>query len=88
MDGTDEGRGRAWRRLEGDRVAERRRRAWAALGWRPERGRLRNGHFGCGCCLCKPWKHGLGEARPASELRRACRSGDEELSQPTPGDFD
>ncbi len=32
-----------------------------------EEGRLKSCNTGCGCSMCKPWKHGLGEKFKHSE---------------------
>jgi len=54
-------RGRAWRRTQNKRVQRNRHLQWIMLDWDLNNpGRLRKTHFGCGCGMCKPWKHGWG----------------------------
>lgn len=38
--------------------------------------KLKDGHIGCGCPLCKPWKHGLEETLAPSERRKLQRVKD------------
>ena len=33
-------------------------------------GQLRNNHFGCGCSMCKPWKHKLDKKLKPSERKK------------------
>ena len=35
-----------------------------------QKGQLKDNHFGCGCSMCKPWKHNLEESLTASERRK------------------
>jgi hypothetical protein len=54
-------RDRGWRRAQTERVRQRRIKNWSWLGWgmsESAQGQARKSHFGCGCGMCKPWKHG------------------------------
>ena len=33
-------------------------------------GKLKHGHLGCGCILCKPWKHGKESKLKPSERKK------------------
>ncbi len=70
-------RDRSWRRGHAERKQRNRLRKNLETGfWKPEWvkeewvGMLRDGHFGCGCPMCKPWKHGAEEPYRVSERRR------------------
>ena len=55
-------RNRSWRRHQSSRVQKKRYKKWASWGsteWldSPKQfGKLKKGHFGCGCSICKPQK--------------------------------
>ena len=36
-----------------------------------ERGKLKDGNMSCGCGMCKPWKHKLGDKMKFSDKKRA-----------------
>lgn len=61
------------RRYRSKKKQSQREKKWNNAGWNIEdeshKGQLRKNHFGCGCMLCKPWKHGIGEELKHSELR-------------------
>ena len=59
-------RGLAFRRTHAELWQQKRKRRWSNVGgifwteWleNPVRyGMLKKHHFGCGCPMCKPWKH-------------------------------
>ena len=64
-------RDKAWRRVQREKkIAER--RTHRATEHMEETGRLDKNHYGCGCAMCKPWKHkAFGEPRyKHSEMRK------------------
>ena len=73
----EKSRVRAERRRQQHRVQEQRAKMCDALGITPTEddegffGHLKDGHYGCGCSMCKPWKwsHRKDAVRP-SERRR------------------
>jgi hypothetical protein len=71
----DKDKKRAERRHHSERKQKARYEMWAEVGWDASEdprqfGKLRDTHFGCGCVLCKPHKHGLDEKFTPSERRR------------------
>lgn len=36
-----------------------------------QKGRYKKNHMGCGCSMCKPWKHNLADKMKPSDKRRA-----------------
>lgn len=67
-------RTRAWRRFQTEKVRRKRIKKWSITGWHitqeKHKGMMRKTHFGCGCSLCKPWKHKLELKYKASERRK------------------
>ena len=64
---------RSQRRFDEKRVQEKRARDAKMLGiplTDRNLGRLKNNHFGCGCALCKGWKHGLDDAYPHGQKKK------------------
>lgn len=72
---------RSIRRFHSKRVQANRATYWKALGWVIEDvrnyGALKKSHFGCGCLMCKPWKHGCEEKYTIAERRRLQDENDE-----------
>lgn len=73
-------RDRTWRREWASRKASYRmtfwENRWRYLGMSEEErqvflGKSRKNHSGCGCILCKPWKHGYYIAKPSDRRRLA-----------------
>lgn len=58
-------RDRAWRNCQRERKITKRKRYVSAEGVKEAHlGVLDKNHFGCGCFMCKPWKHqAYGEPR-------------------------
>ena len=64
---------RGERRYRAEKKQRQRKKKWESHGWNIESeknlGKLKDGHFGCGCWMCKPWKHGKEKKLKPSELR-------------------
>lgn len=54
-------RDKSWRIAQTDRIQSKRIKNWTAksnaIGQEKHKGMMRKTHFGCGCKMCKPWKH-------------------------------
>jgi hypothetical protein len=63
---------RAERRQRTKVKQNKRIKNWEHKDWEPDthhKGRMRKSHFGCGCEMCKPWKHKLDNKYKPSEVR-------------------
>ena len=66
-------RDRAWRRTQSKKKQDKRVQNLESVGFDiKEPGKLRNNHYGCGCRMCKPWKHGAEPKLKPSE-RKKCQ---------------
>jgi len=62
---------RAERRHKSKSKQKNRARKWKLIGWVvDEIGRFNKCHFGCGCIMCKPWKHKIDKKYKPSEIRK------------------
>ena len=61
---------RAERRYKSKIKQLRRFKKWKGIWDINELGRLNKCHFGCGCPMCKPWKHKLDKKYKPSERRK------------------
>lgn len=53
---------------------------WQNNRWEPSeklKGKLKHTHYGCGCTICKPWKHGYEDKHKPSELRKLYNGKDD-----------
>ena len=60
---------RADRRAHEKRVQKKRKDYYNHTNPRKD-GMLKHGHLGCGCILCKPWKHGKESKYTPNERRK------------------
>jgi len=55
-------RDRAWRRKQTKKIQQKRIQKWKNAHWEVTKknyvGMMKKHHFGCGCRICKGWKHG------------------------------
>ncbi len=69
------GRTRAYRRSVRNRAIAHKKRIWKSI-WKEKQyipdGKFSKAHMGCGCWLCKPWKHQYEPSR--SEIRDTVRA--------------
>jgi len=62
---------RADRRYKSKVKQKKRASNWRAWDWKVEEiGKFNKCHYGCGCPLCKPWKHKWDKKYKVSERRR------------------
>ena len=62
----------ATKRHHNKRIQEKRAKKWSHwdLKGADVQGKLRKTHFGCGCSMCKPWKHGKEPSLKPSERKK------------------
>jgi len=69
-------RDRLYRRVHAKRVQKKRIKKWAksGSGWiidkEKHKGMMKKTHFGCGCYICKPWKHGAEDKMKPSDRKK------------------
>lgn len=67
-------RSKNWRKHQSKRIQNKRLKKYKRItdNCTPsQKGKLRKTHVGCGCSMCKPWKHGLGEDMKYSDRKRS-----------------
>jgi len=65
---------KAQRRADTEKVKQKRLSKWKCKweGMDARRiGQLRKTNFSCGCTMCKPWKHGIGDSMKPSDRKRS-----------------
>lgn len=63
-------RNKAWRKAQSKRVQKKRLKFVDHECTDRQKGHYKNNHIGCGCPMCKPWKHKLAHKMKPSDRKK------------------